>query len=165
MMNEKENAFTLIESVIALGVLGVTVAIILGVFSKNIARTRAVEERLIAHSVIGQTQVALVQIGWEILVERGGLANGEIKLVANVEGSFVARSTDSSIPAAEQYFLITPEFYNESGHVYGNDLLGVAMIRVLVSWPYRAPDSDGVTFREIAPEERRTLEFITSIRQ
>lgn len=75
--DRKEEGFTLIEVLVALAILSISMAVLLGVFSDSLSRVRANETRTVA-GALAQSLLAEVGISRPLHVgdETGDLANG-----------------------------------------------------------------------------------------
>lgn len=161
--------FTLIESVIALGVFAFAIAILLGVFSKIVGQGREQREQASLIGLMSAIDAKLHEIGWSRDLN-GGIPgvieqtdSQPMLLVADVDRCQLALLNESeTLSLSEQYYLIVVTRYDEVGHVFGRDLFGVIVLRVRISWPYHVPVADG--YREIDESERRSFEFVSTLR-
>jgi prepilin-type N-terminal cleavage/methylation domain-containing protein len=169
-MSIARRGFTLMEVLIALGVCGFAVAMLLGLFLRSVAGVREAAERERAMALAPAVRAALVEAGWSAETNQGPpgvvelTASGPFFLVANPDGSQVTRREGAqSLPAAEHYFLIEVTRHEAEGHRFGPDLRAALALQVLVTWPYRLPSSGGEPL-EVALEQRSRHVFFTSIR-
>lgn len=163
--------FTLIEAVIALGVFGFAVSILLALFLRSNAQLREAEDRAQMVAIIPSVNAKLAEVGWDRSTNQGrdGVVNltagGPLMLVANADASRVAvLGGEASLSEGEQYYQLTVSRYDQPGLRYGTDVLGVMVLKVHVQWPYRLPGSANGGFVETQPEDRNQFEFISTVR-
>jgi len=161
--------FTLIEAVIALGVFGFAVAIILGFFLRSTAHLKDVEDRANVISLIPSIQSGLEAMGWSAETRNGqsGILekteNGGFAMVANSDASVVSLDSETNIISeSEQYYHIFVTRSVDPGFRYNTDLKGVLVLKVRVTWPYRTPAGGG--YIETPEENRSLFEFVSTVR-
>lgn len=163
--------FTLIEAVIAMGVFGFAIAMILGFFLRGTAHLRDVEDRGEVARLIPMIDGVLYGVGFDSAVNDGSpgvvdlTEGGAMVLVGNRNGSRVTlQGGVHGLPAADQYYLVRVERYTESGYRYGTDLRAVIVLKVRVTWPYRFPATSASGYVETAESDRRQYEFLSTVR-
>jgi len=163
--------FTLIEVVIALGVFAFATTLILGYFLKGNSRLRALEDRVNAVELISAVNAKLQELGWDAVMNHGqpGIVeltqSSPLLLVADVGVSRMRLESDADgLKPAEQFYLLTVDRSHEFGLRYKEDLHGVLIVKIRVSWPYRLPASGGNGYVETQESDRSFFEFISSVR-
>ena len=163
--------FTLIEAVIAIGVFGFAIAILLGLFLRSNARLREAEDRAAVTSMMPTVNAKLAAIGWDQASNGGGNGiveltdGGPVVLVADVGASRIGMDTEVGlVPEGEQYYRLLVTRYDQPGLRYGTDVRGVMVLKVRVEWPYRLPAGSGSGFIETEENNRKQFEFISTVR-
>lgn len=163
--------FTLIEAVIALGVFGFSIAILLGLFLRSNAQLREAENRAQVVTMIPSINAKFAEIGWDGTINQGrdGIIEltsaGALILVSNADASMITREDgEYALSAGEQYYQLTVTRYEQPGLRYGSDVWGVLVLKVHIEWPYRLPASTGGGYVEVDSPNRKQFEFISTVR-
>ena len=173
MRGSHHRGFSLVEVVLAVGIFGGSVAILLALLPGLGGRATASSDSLVAQRLPEAVRIELRRLaardGFEVLASRIPVSTSSplppgFALVASRDGSRLHARDDpppgggGSVPAEEQYFLIelwrfphAPLAWDPAGAVLP------AMVRV--SWPHRVPGLG----TEIAPANRTHLAFSVSI--
>lgn len=166
-----KQGFTLIEAVIALGVFGFAITILLGLFLRSNSQLREAEDRAQVVTIMPTLNAKLVEVGWDRATNQGRdgvvelTAAGPFTLVANADASHVTLPDgDFALAEGEQYYQLAVTRYDRPGLRYGTDVRGVMVLKVHVEWPYRLPGSADGGFIETRPEDRNRFEFISTVR-
>ncbi|MCB1106108.1 MAG: hypothetical protein H7A44_10775 [Opitutaceae bacterium] len=138
-MRHKIGAFSLIEVVVAIGVVVAGVAVILALLPGLLRRT---EEAADLQTALRLPDAVETRLREEMAgAFPGGMQNGVV-LVADKEGTNVRRESQLNVPPTPAYFYIDVRSFS-SGELAYQPGRPVLPLRVRVGWPYSAVKAAG----------------------
>lgn len=164
--SSSQSAFSLLEVVIALGVVSVALVSVLAIMPALFRESRAVSEIEKALSLADGVTVELKRVGssrgWSALASieaEGSTWDRGLLLVASRDGASVRELGSANPDRRDEYFLIDVRTFPTGNALAFDAGSGYAAFAVRVSWPYRAHDSSAAT----SPSDRRFVTYTVSL--
>jgi len=166
----RARGFSLVEVVLAIGVLAIAVA---GVLALLPPLTREVADT--SDAMTAQRLPEAVHVELERLAAGGSLAGlasrltvagnaSTLRLVAARDGTHVQPMDTADLPPEKQYFLIELWRFPPGPLAYELATGAVLPAWARVSWPYRRPGgADGIADVETAPADRASFTFTVAV--
>lgn len=160
--------FSLIEVVIAIGIVAGGVAVILGLLPSIAQKTSDSADAHTALRMVGGVKAQLIaesNAGFDALVGAIPVAQADPDIgrqyVADRDGADVRLALTAQNDEKGQYFLIVVRKYGSGPLAY--DGQGVLLnVNVVVSWPYRLPTANGLT-DALPAGDRRSVTYNLAI--
>jgi len=162
-------AFSLVEVVIAVGVLAVAVAGVLVLLPGLTREVADMSDEMTAQRFPGAVHSELARAAGGgslagLAARLGGFDAGTtLRLVATHDGRTVQLAEDTSLVPAEQYFLIEVRAFAAAPLAFDTGAGAVLPAWVNVSWPYRRPDPAGGEAIETAAADRAVFSFAVAL--
>ncbi|HYC71482.1 MAG TPA: hypothetical protein VEB66_09770 [Opitutaceae bacterium] len=156
-------AFSLLEVTLAVAIVGVTTAAVLGLLAGMARRSSDARDRRVAaglaDAIAGELRRQIAAEGWGAVVARSAHAGpeGGLRLVARRDGSGVRPWPPVESRPVEEYFLVEARRFPDGALAYKPDD-GALPLSVTVSWPYR-PGGAEDRERDVRADRRALLVF------
>lgn len=162
-------AFSLVEVVIAVGVAGISLVVLLGLLASVSREAGQAVARHTALTLADATAVELTalarQAGFDAFAAtvpvRSAVADAGLLLVAARDGTQVRRLEVAENPRRDAYFLIEVNRFADGALRFVGDA-GAMAVQVRVSWPYR-PLVAGGSGEAVPAAERERVEFSVAV--
>ena len=162
-------AFSLVEVVIAVGVAGISLVVLLGLLASVSREAGQAADRRTALTLADAATVELTalarQAGFDAFAStipvQSATADSGLLLVAARDGTQVRRLVVAESPRREAYFLIEVNRFADGALRFVGEA-GALAVQIRVSWPYR-PLVAGGPGEAVPAAERERVEFSVAV--
>lgn len=161
---QSRRAFSLLEVVLAIALVGGSLAVVLGLLP---ALARRAADSHDTHTAAHLADTVRSELGGQAAAGLDGLvaalpiltaeAEAGLQFVAARDGSDLRRPSASEAPGRERYFLVVVRRFDAPPLAY-DAAAGFLAVNVTVAWPYQVPGAGGLALTTAA-SARQSLTF------
>lgn len=162
--------FSLVEVVLALGIAGTAVVLVLAVLPKMSQSGSEAADTYVASGIADAIRIEMERqsavAGFTSFA--GSVHSNGLSLVADRRGTRLHAldqnllETPERLPEGEQFFSVKLTGFDSEPLVY-NQTKSFLAVQAEVTWPYRVPSSNSQGYLETSLETRRSLRFVVTI--